>query len=95
MRGEAAIVVDGESVVLRPSFEALVAAEGELGSLFALVERAADGRLGLSEMAGLFWHCADGGVARERIGQALVEQGLAKATPVLRTLLGQILQGRV
>jgi len=50
-RGEAAILVGGERVVLRPSFEALVAAEEELGSLFALVERAADGRLALSEMA--------------------------------------------
>ena len=50
-RGEAAILVGGERVVLRPSFEALVAAEEEVGSLFALVERAADGRLALSEMA--------------------------------------------
>lgn len=88
-------MVGGESLVLRPSFEALVAAEEELGPLFGLVERAADGRLALSEMAALFWHCAAGGVARERIGQALVEMGLAKAAPVLRALLGQILQGRV
>ena len=44
-RGEAALLVRGERVVLRPSFEALVAAEEELGPLFALVERAADGRL--------------------------------------------------
>ncbi len=44
-RGEAAILVGGETVVLRPSFEALVAAEGELGALFALVERAASGGL--------------------------------------------------
>ena len=94
-RGEAAILVDGEHVVLRPSFEALVAAEEELGPLFALVERAADGRLALNETAALFWHCAGGAVARERIGQVLVEMGLAKAAPVLRTLLGQILQGRV
>ena len=36
-RGEAAIVVDGESLVLRPSFAALVAAEEELGPLFAFV----------------------------------------------------------
>ena len=95
VRGEAAILVDGETVVLRPSFEALVAAEEELGPLFALVERAAEGRLTLSEMAGLFRHCAGGAVARERIGQAVVEIGLAKAMPVLRVLLGQILQGRV
>jgi hypothetical protein len=95
LRGEAAIVVDGETLTLRPSFEALVAAEEELGPLFTLVERAADGRLSLNEIAALFWHCASGLAARERIGQALVEQGLAKTAPVLRTLLGQILQGCV
>lgn len=94
-RGEAAIVVAGQMLVLRPSFEALVAAESELGPLFALVERAAEGRLSLAEMTALFWHCAGSDIGRERIGEAVVEQGLAKATPVLRTLLGQILQGRV
>ncbi len=45
VRGEAAIRVAGEMLVLRPSFAALVAAEQELGPLFALVERAAAGRL--------------------------------------------------
>ena len=97
-RGEAAILVGGERVVLRPSFQALVAAEEELGPLFALVERAAEGRLALSEMAALFWHCAAAhgeGCTRERIGEAIAEGGLTKATPVLKTLLTQILQGRV
>ena len=93
-RGEAAITVGGETLVLRPSFEALVAAEEELGPLFALVERAASGGLKLTELAALFWHCAGGRVPRERIGAAVVEGGLAKATPVLRLLLAQILQGR-
>ncbi|WP_394999407.1 gene transfer agent family protein [Sphingomonas sp.] len=96
-RGEASLVVDGETVVLRPSFSALVAAEEELGSLFALVERASEGRLGLSEMVALFDHVSKGrpaGVARAAIGEAVVEMGLAKVTPVLRLLLGQILQGR-
>ena len=96
-RGEAALVVGGEAVKLRPSFEALVAAEEELGPLFALVERAAAGGLRLAEMAALFWHCAEPreGLSRERIGEAIAEQGLARATPVLKVLLGQILQGRV
>ena len=95
-RGEAAIVVGGERLVLRPSFQALVAAEAELGPLFALVERAAEGRLALSEMATLFWHCAveRNGCTRERIGEAIAEGGLARAAPVLKTLLTQILQGR-
>jgi hypothetical protein len=96
-RGEAAICVGGERLVLRPSFGALVAAEEEMGPLFALVERAASGGLKLAEMAALFWHCVDArpeGLTRERVGAAIAEQGLAGTTPALRTLLGQILQGR-
>lgn len=97
-RGEATITVGGATLILRPSFEALVAAEEELGPLFALVERAADGGLKLAEMASLFWHCIQDrpeGLAPSRIGVAIAEQGLAKATPALKVLLTQILQGRV
>jgi hypothetical protein len=93
-RGEASLAVGGETILLRPSFAALVAAEAELGPLFALVERAAEGRLTLAEMAGLFAHCAGGAVSREQAGEAIAEQGLAKVTPVLKLLLTQILQGR-
>ena len=84
-------------LVLRPSFAALVAAEGELGPLFALVERAAEGRLGLGEMVGLFWHCLGArpeGLTRAGFAEAVTERGLAANTPVLKTLLGQILAGR-
>ncbi len=95
-RGEAALRVAGEMIVLRPSFQALVAAEQELGPLFALVERAAAGALSLGEMVALFWHCraVPDGLAREQLGEAVVAGGLAAATPVLRVLLGQILAGR-
>ena len=96
-RGEAVLTVGGERLTLRPTFEALVAAEEELGPLFSLVERAAEGRLKLGEMAALFWHCVaerPDGCSRGRVGQAIAELGLAKATPVLKLLLQQILQGR-
>ncbi|PZQ23603.1 MAG: hypothetical protein DI569_03955 [Sphingopyxis macrogoltabida] len=96
-RGEAELMVGGATLVLRPSFAALVAAEAELGPLFALVERAADGRLTLNEMAVLFWHCLrdpPGELTRAALGEAVVARGLAAATPALRMLLGQILQGR-
>ena len=95
-RGEAAFTVGGVALVLRPSFEALVAAEEELGPLLPLVERAAGGALKLSETASLIWHCVrdrPAQLTRERIGAALAERGLAAAAPVLKTLLGQILQG--
>lgn len=97
LRGEAELRVGGAVHVLRPSFAALVAAENELGPLFALVERAADGRLALGEMATLFWHCVrerPETLTREAVGEAVVAGGLAAATPALRVLLGQILQGR-
>jgi hypothetical protein len=95
-RGEAMLVVGGEPLRLRPSFEALVAAEEELGPLLGLVERAAEGRLKLTETAALFWHCVAArpeGLTRERLGAAVAEGGLARAAPVLRVLLTQILQG--
>ena len=96
-RGEASLRVNGETLTIRPSFAALVAAEEELGPLFALVERAADGGMSLIEMAALFDHLSrprPEAIDRARIGEALVEQGLAKVSPLLRTVLGQILQGR-
>lgn len=95
-RGEAELIVAGEALVLRPSFAALVAAEGELGSLFALVERTAVGGMTLAEMAALFWHCLaerPEGVTREGVGEVVVAMGLARATPVLRVLLQQVLAG--
>ena len=96
-RGEASITVAGEVLLLRPSFSALVAAEDELGSLFALVERAADGRLALSEIAALFDHLSaerPKTIGRAMIGEAVVAMGLAKVAPILRLVLGQILKGQ-
>lgn len=92
-RGEASVA----GIMLRPSFAALVAAEEELGPLFALVERAAAGELKLSEMAALFWHCRFGvadDLTREAFSEMLAAGGLAAATPALKVLLGQILGGR-
>lgn len=97
LRGEASLQVAGERLLLRPSFEALVAAEEELGSLFALVEKASAGELTLRQIATLFDHLSrerSSAITRERIGEALVEIGLAKLMPTLRIVLGQVLQGR-
>ncbi|MFK4874363.1 gene transfer agent family protein [Novosphingobium sp. ZW T3_23] len=95
LRGEASLTIGGSAHVLRPSFTALVAAEEELGPLFALVERAGEGRLRLSEMAALFWHCLDprSAITREAVGEAVLAQGLAACAAPLRALLGQILKG--
>lgn len=95
-RGEAALVVSGSPRLLRPSFSALVAAEEELGPLFALVERAGAGQLRLAEMVALFWHCLASreGLTREELGEAVAALGLAEASKPLRLLLGQVLQGQ-
>ncbi|MEN9683371.1 MAG: hypothetical protein RLZZ427_1122 [Pseudomonadota bacterium] len=94
-RGEATLQIDGTAHVLRPSFTALVAAEDELGPLFALVERAGSGQLKLGEVAALFWHCLaeSTGLTRQRVGEAVLAAGLAAASKPLRAVLGQILQG--
>ena len=94
LRGEAELLLDGQALRLRPTFTALVAAEAELGPLFALCERAAAGQLTLAEMAALLWHCLVETQPREAFAEALVAGGLAKVTPALRLLLGQILAGR-
>jgi hypothetical protein len=89
-RGEAEIA----GICLRPSFAALVAAEEELGPLFALVDRAAEGQLRLAEMVALFWHCHTGcQLTRDAFAERVAGAGLASATPALRVLLGQILKG--
>ena len=96
IRGEASIRIAGEERRLHPSFSALVAAEEELGPLFALVERAGEGQLRLAEIAALFWHCLEArdGLTRDGVGEAILAGGLAAATRPLRALLAAILQGR-
>lgn len=96
LRGEVAVVITGTPRLLRPSFDALVRAEEELGPLFALVERAGAGQLRLAEIAALFWHClADRAeLSREAVGEAVVTMGLAAASAPLRVLLGEILRGK-
>jgi hypothetical protein len=94
-RGEAAITIAETARTLRPTFTALVAAEEELGPLFALVERAGAGQLRLAEVTALFWHClaARDGLTRDALGEAVASMGLAQASKPLRALLAQILQG--
>ncbi|MEE4201058.1 gene transfer agent family protein [Erythrobacter sp.] len=96
LRGECAFAIAGQHYTLRPSFENLVAIEEEIGSLFALVERASDGSLALREVTALVWHCleADPRPAREAVGEAILEAGLVAALGPVRTILGQVLQGR-
>ncbi|WP_417621157.1 gene transfer agent family protein [Parasphingorhabdus sp.] len=97
LRGEVSLLIEGERIVLRPTFSALVAAEEELGSLFDLVERASRGQLKLGEIAVLFWHCIrdrPNHLTRDKLGTAIAALGLTGVTPSLKILLKQILQGQ-
>jgi hypothetical protein len=96
LRGEATLEIAGKSYVMRPSFAALVCAEEELGSLFALVERAGEGNLRLNELAVLFWHCLETRetLTRDLVGEAVLSAGLAQCTKPLKVILGEILRGR-
>lgn len=95
MRGETTITIAGVEYLLRPTFEALVAAEEDLGSLFAMVEKASQGSLGISAMSGLVWHClpAEARPDRSVVGEALLAMGLIKATAPVRAILAQVLKG--
>lgn len=94
-RGEASLVIAGQTYLLRPSFENLLAAESELGSLFALVDRAASGALTLTEITALLWHCLPAEARPERniVGRSVLELGLVKVTQPVRAVLAQILEG--
>jgi hypothetical protein len=96
LRGEAMVSIKGRPFVLRPTFQNLVLAEEELGSLFALVERASDGAITLGEITALIWHClpANDRPDREAVGEAVLALGLVSAAKPVRTILAQVLQGQ-
>lgn len=94
LRGEARLRLPAGEVRLRPSFARLCAAEAELGSLLALVERAGEGDARLSELIALLWHCADGPeLTREAFCDAALAMGAAELTPAVAALFKQILSG--
>ena len=95
LRGETEFLIAGTRHVLRPSFENLVLAEAELGSLFALIERAGQGALTLAEIVALLWHClpAENRPERNLVGEAVMAMGVLAATRPVRAILAQVLQG--
>ncbi len=96
LRGEAELIIDRQSYILRPTFEALVAAEEELGSLFSLVERASQGALSITEITALLWHCLPSNTrpSREALGRCVIAMGLLEATKPIRKILAQVLKGQ-
>jgi len=95
-RGEATFTVAGQAMTVRPSFASLVAAEQQVGPLFSLVETAAAGKLTLADTVGLVFHCLvdkPGDLTQAGLGEAVVSAGITVLTPVVQTLLGQIIKG--
>lgn len=96
LRGEVSLPLRDGARLLRPSFEALVAAEAELGSLFQLLDRVVGGQVQLAEMSGLFWHCLGDRAAGEGRGDfeaALLREGLGGLLPAYRALLAAVFKG--
>ena len=95
-RGEIPLALGEHRLVLRPSFAALVQVEAEIGSLFAMIERAGAGGLALADITTLFWHCLaarDAFADRDAFGEALIKAGIANVTPAYRALVLAILEG--
>lgn len=95
LRGEVELVLASGTLRLRPSFAALVAAEQELGSLPALLERVAGGDVRLADAAALLWHCRTGDAFGERAAfeAALAEAGLRRVLSAYRALLAAVFGG--
>lgn len=91
LRGETLLSLGARSLLLRPTFAALLAAEAELGSLFRLLDRAASGDVRLADMAALFWHCAvEADCERATFEADLLAAGTPRLLEAYRTLLGAV-----
>jgi len=93
-RGEASLTLGATVYRLRPSFEALVAAEAEVGSLIALVERAGAGTLQLKDIVVLLHSCALAGghdVTRDAFAEAVLSEGVAATILPLKTILNSLM----
>jgi hypothetical protein len=94
LRGEVVLALGDATLLLRPSFAALVAAEAEVGSLFRLLDRAGAGDVKLAEMGALFWHCmAAPDCERAAFEARLLDLGVASLLRPYRALLAAIFGG--
>lgn len=95
-RGETRLDLEDHVYILRPTYAALVAAEAEIGSLFAVVEAATSGQLKLADMMSVLWYChlaVQEDDDRALFSQRCMAAGLARLTPAFRTLMEQVLGG--
>lgn len=95
-RGETALVLGGQTYRLRPSFEALVSVEAEIGSLIAFVERAGSGALSVTDIVVVLHACAVAGghdIPRADFAAALLAEGIGAGAAPLRSILAGVMGG--
>lgn len=78
---------------LKPTFQAIMDIEERLGGIIGLALKAADGDFGLKEMTVIIWATMEGDMTFEQVGNRVLSQGIAKASPVVRDLLTLCLVG--
>ena len=97
VRGEVLVSLPAGDCVLRPTFSALVSAEGEVGSLLALLDRAGGGDVRLGDIGPLFWHALavpGAWVDRHAFEAELAGAGLRVLIPPYRSFLSAVFGGR-
>jgi len=67
--------------------------EERLGGIIGLAVKAADGDFGLKEMTVIIWATMADQMNFEQVGELILSEGLAKASPVVRDLLTLCLAG--
>lgn len=96
IRGEVSLSLGERKFRLRPTFEALVRIEQEVGSLFAVVERTTSFQVTLKDVVTVLWSCAVAGgadVEMSEMGELIAENGISAATPAFRAILTSALAG--
>lgn len=96
LRGEVSLELSSSTLVLRPTFTALVAAEAEVGSLLGLLDRAGSGDVRLGDLGPLFWHSLkrEGPeMDRAAFEAELMQTGLSRLLQPYRQLLAAVCGG--
>lgn len=92
-RNSVIITLAGAEYRLKPTFQAIMDIEERLGGIIGLAVKAADGNFGLKEMTVIIWATMEAGITFEQVGELLLSEGIAKASPVVRDLLTLCLVG--
>jgi hypothetical protein len=80
--------LNGKTVILRPTFERLVAAEAEIGSLIHLIDRISSNKILLKEVSSILWHCADDNIGdRIEFEQNMFNHGIQFFIPSVLSIL--------